>query len=418
MKAYDNLLLLLLIAGAAIACSEKEPKYNVFQPLSQTESETGFILNKDSVQYLQTRENRNCINLSLPECDYKANLDTVFSSYKFIPLETNKHNLVGQITKIIRCDNCFCILDRSNNNVFIFELDGKYRCKLGVKGHSKKEYLDTWNVTYDEYNKLLVLLDLTGRKLMYYDLQGNLQHTESLYFLFTDIEFTKDNIFINTGNAANGITEIIDSYNLLVCNREYRPIRMCFHVNDFVKSSFSYAPKLKKIKDRILYDDLLSDTIWDISTTSKKPFVTIVSKDMYKFSKEEKQNMTDKLYESRLNQSVSVIDWHISTLYISILTNNGNGIVRNALYSRKSKRYKVFGNNLKGRRLGDFLAMSTINDVYDENSFIKIVEPIDIIKTSEEKACHSILSKEEREMIEGLSADSNPVLMIESITEF
>lgn len=418
MKAYNKLVLLFLIAGIAISCSDKNPKYNVFHPLSETGSKTGFILNKDSVLCLQTKESQNCINLSLPEYDNKTNLDTIFFSYKFIPLETTEHNLVGQITKIIRCDNCFCILDRSNNNVFIFELDGKYRCKLGVKGHSKKEYLDTWNVTYDEYNKLLVLLDLTGRKLMYYDLQGNLQHTESLYFLFTDIEFTKDNIFINTGNAANGITEIIDSYNLLVCNREYRPIRKCFHVNDFVKHAFSFAPKLKKHKDRILYDDLLSDTIWEISTSSKEPFMTFVSKDMYKFSKEEKQNMTDKIYKNKQYQSVSVIDWHVSPLYISILTNNENGIVRNILYSRKSKRYKVFGNNLKGRRLGDFLAMSAINDVYDENSFIKIVEPIDIIKTSEEKACHSILSKEEREMIEGLSADSNPVLMIESITEF
>ncbi|MGM9619866.1 MAG: 6-bladed beta-propeller, partial [Bacteroidaceae bacterium] len=115
-------------------CAEKGRR-NDLHPLTDNsfdeECPQHIVITADSVKPFETVENEACLHVDLPQEMTETCLDTVFSSYTFVPLETKEECLIGQITKIIKCPGCYCILDRDNANVFLFEEDGRFRCKLG-----------------------------------------------------------------------------------------------------------------------------------------------------------------------------------------------------------------------------------------------------------------------------------------------
>ncbi|MDO5572067.1 MAG: 6-bladed beta-propeller, partial [Bacteroidales bacterium] len=316
MYNKNLLFILLLIAGA---CT-KQPNTNVLRPLSETNTdEEAFEISLDSIKNLKTGNLDECLNISIPNEPNEVCLDTVFSSYKFIPLQTTEKSIIGRIEKILVCDDCFCILDRDNSNVFLFEKDGRFRCRLGEKGHGPGEHLDAWNVAYDKDNKEIVLLDLTGRKLMHYNLKGKLQRVESLFYLYTALEYQKDKMIIYTGTAYNAFSDILDLNQLIIADRNQNPKACGYKTSEFMRREFFYASILKKCGDEIIYDDMLSDTLWCISNFEKYPLAVVNFEKSPRFSNEEKMRMTGKLFEERNNQVGSVNNWQISSNYIYLI---------------------------------------------------------------------------------------------------
>lgn len=415
----SNFLMLLFLLGAA-ACTKK-PKTNSLHSLSESNSyEERMIISEDSIADINITRLEKTYTVNIPKQDKEVRLDTVIDSYSFIPLETTENSIVGRIEKILVCQDCFCILDRDNNNIFLFEFDGKFRCSLGEKGHGPGEHVDAWNVAYDKDRQEVVLLDLAGRKLMHYDLKGHLKRTEPMYYLYTDFEYQKDKMFIYTGTSYNEFSDILDLYQLIIAERNQKPQIRTFKTSENVRNMFSYGARLKKSGDEVIYDDLLSDTLWSISTGNLSPLIAVRFNKGPRFSKEEKRHMTDKLFRKRNIQVGSISDWQVSSDYISLLVRTPETGRRlfNVIYSRKSGKCKVVGNNVGESRLGDYVTSAAFDGVYDNKSFIRIVEPMDIIRYTEDKRLEKILNVEERELLKNIKADNNPVLLIERIVDF
>ncbi len=92
----------------------------------------------------------------------KANYDKATQSeisipeIKYIPLETNKSSLIGSIDKLLYKNNHFYILDKRQNEIFIFNQKGKYVSSIKQKGEGPGEYLELIDMDVDNEGNIYV----------------------------------------------------------------------------------------------------------------------------------------------------------------------------------------------------------------------------------------------------------------------
>ena len=423
MKRNTTILYFLLLIGIISSCTEKERR-NSMRPLSEgsfdKEYQQHWVITDDSVKPFEVVREDECIQVELPSKLPHSDLDTIFSSYKLIPLETSEEFLIGNIDRIIKCPGCYCIQDRENANVFIFEENGKFRCKLGNKGHARNEHLDAWSIAYDEKNEQIVLLDLTGRRLLSYDLMGNLKKVASLFFLYHDMAFLGDDILCLTESAYNRFSDIIDLSRLVLADKMGKPIRRGFPITEMIRKNFNYGNKLAQYKDKAYFTDLLSDTIWEVSGKEMAPILNMTVNGSQRFSKDEKENMTDHIFKMRLAKQPYANRIQISSEYIAlpVAIPREGGAIALMLISRKSNRQKFVGISTNHTRLDSYLGVNSSNGFADDSTLINIIPPSIILLGASNTQIKDHLSKEERELLKNLKPDDNPVLLLERLIDF
>ena len=423
MKKNTSILYFLLLIGIISGCTEKGRR-NDLRPLSEgsfdKEYQQHWVITDDSVKPFEVVREDECIQVELPSKLPHSDLDTIFSSYKLIPLETSEEFLIGHIDRIIKCPGCYCIQDRDNANVFIFEENGKFRCKLGNKGHARNEHLDAWSIAYDEKNEQIVMLDLTGRRLLSYDLMGNLKKVASLFFLYHDMAFLGDNILCLTESAYNRFSDIIDLSRLVLADKMGKPIRRGFPITEMRRDRFTYGDDMTQYKDKAYFTDLLSDTIWEVSGKEMAPILNMTVNGSQRFSKDEKEKITSKSYEMREAKMPSANQIKISSEYIVISVGipRAGGLIAMMLISRKSNRQKFVSISTNQTRLDSYLGATAPDGFADDSTLIYTIQPNIILQSASNTQIKNHLSKEERELLKNLKPDDNPVLLLERLIDF
>jgi len=77
------------------------------------------------------KDNARTIRID-PETANGGSMDQVFSEIAYIPLETTKESLFGDISKMEVTDDSFVILDRDTKCILTFDKKGKYRSKIAL----------------------------------------------------------------------------------------------------------------------------------------------------------------------------------------------------------------------------------------------------------------------------------------------
>ena len=423
MKKNTTILYFLLLIGIISGCTEKERR-NSLRPLSEgsfdKEYQQHWVITDDSVKPFEVVRKDECIQVEFPSKLPHSDLDTIFSSYKLIPLETSEEFLIGNIDRVIKCPGCYCILDRDNASVFIFEENGKFRCKLGNKGHARNEHLDAWSIAYDEKNEQIVMLDLTGRRLLSYDLMGNLKKVASLFFLYHDMAFLGDNILCKTGSAHNSFSDIIDLSRLVLADKMGKPIRRGFPITEMIRKNFNYGNKLAQYKDKAYFTDLLSDTIWEVSGKEMAPILNMTVNGSQRFSKDEKENITSKSYKIHTAKMPFAMSINVSPKYIAlpVAIPRAGGQIALMLISRKSNRQKIVGISTNQTRLDSYLPITGPDGFADDSTLIHTFSPNFLQMGASNTPIKDHLSKEERELLKKLNPNDNPVLLLERLIDF
>lgn len=423
MKKNTTILYFLLLIGIISGCTEKERR-NSLRPLSEgsfdKEYQQHWVITDDSVKPFEVVREDKCIQVELPSKLPHSDLDTIFSSYKLIPLETSEEFLIGNIDRVIKCPGCYCILDRDNASVFIFEENGKFRCKLGNKGHARNEHLDAWSIAYDEKNEQIVMLDLTGRRLLSYDLMGNLKKVASLFFLYHDMAFLGDNILCKTGSAHNSFSDIIDLSRLVLADKMGKPIRRGFPITEMRRGRFTYGDNMTQYKDKAYFTDLLSDTIWEVSGKEMAPILNMTVNGSQRFSKDEKENITSKSYKIHTAKMPFAMSINVSPKYIAlpVAIPRAGGQIALMLISRKSNRQKIVGISTNQTRLDSYLPITGPDGFADDSTLIHTFSPNFLQMGASNTPIKDHLSKEERDILKKLNPNDNPVLLLERLIDF
>lgn len=423
MKRNTTILYFLLLIGIISGCTEKERR-NSLRPLSEgsfdKEYQQHWVITDDSVKPFEVVREDKCIQVELPSELPHSDLDTIFSSYKLIPLETSEEFLIGNIDRIIKCPGCYCIQDRENANVFIFEENGKFRCKLGNKGHARNEHLDAWSIAYDEKNEQIVMLDLTGRRLLSYDLMGNLKKVASLFFLYHDMAILGDDILCLTGSAYNRFSDIIDLSRLVLADKMGKPIRRGFPITEMIRDRFTYGDKMTQYKDKAYFTDLIADTVWEVSGKEMAPILNMTVNGSQRFSKDEKENITSKSYKIHTAKMPFAMSINVSPKYIAlpVAIPRAGGQIALMLISRKSNRQKIVGISTNQTRLDSYLPITGPDGFADDSTLIHTFSPNFLQMGASNTPIKDHLSKEERDILKKLNPNDNPVLLLERLIDF
>ena len=194
------------------------------------------------------------------ELTQPVKLSDIFSDFRLIALETNDNSLLGgDGRKIIKQDSLFYI--QSNNEILVFNNEGKYLRKLSAYGSGPEEYERIGNFEIVDDSNEIWICPFDGRTISRYDLDSfDFRGKLSFDFAPNAIKYLGDGLFIASTSDEDGIFKIINTSGEIVDS---------IYKNDManVGSSmvdFYYSPSNKKMihslrnSNDIIYYDLES----------------------------------------------------------------------------------------------------------------------------------------------------------------
>ncbi|MCX6225015.1 MAG: 6-bladed beta-propeller [Bacteroidia bacterium] len=102
--------------------------------------------------------------------DIRLNLSEIVDDIEYIPLETKKECLIGEVDAVrIFKDQIFLI---SHRQVFKFNKNGQFICKIGSGGQGPGEFVKPIDIQIDEGNNSIFVLDQAIRKIHEYSTDG------------------------------------------------------------------------------------------------------------------------------------------------------------------------------------------------------------------------------------------------------
>lgn len=132
-------------------------------------------------------------------------------SYKTLPLETTKDNLIGNINKVQIIDTCIYVLDKEQATIFVFNTEGKYLNKICRQGRAPEEYLGLSD--FMVYNADVYCLSHANQKIFVYNMQGDWERTIALDDGYERFYIQDDNTFYLFSDESNE-----KHYNYIVFN--------------------------------------------------------------------------------------------------------------------------------------------------------------------------------------------------------
>lgn len=192
----------------------------------------------------------------------------VFDQIDYIPLQTTTSFLVGTVEKLrifgdkvcLLCDKSLLIFDKNN---------GDGNLKIAKLGSGPEEYKSLYDIYIDKESNNIELLDMNGRKIHIYDMNG--VYIKSLSLPFVSFSFVKvatsDYWFYNNQMPSDKTKSRIVHYNAKNNEivDEYFPIDNNLANYFFVVEGNNFV----KIKDDLLFFSCPSDTIYSLESNSK-----------------------------------------------------------------------------------------------------------------------------------------------------
>lgn len=350
----------------------------------------------------------------------KIDFTQIIDDIDFTILETNNECIIGSINKILSDSNYYFIHDKENDNIFRFSQDGMFINKIGTKGYGPKEYIEAWDISLDIKNNVIIVLDLMGRKIIRYTYNGDFINKSDMPFLYSQLECLDSFIILKTGNATN-IDRSIASFQLVFSELNQSPIAKAFPIR---KGTYSYTTEnpLRKFGSKVYYHNPFSNTIWNINEKEKSLGIPI-QLDFGKktWSSDDLELVSNDTQFRKLLEKY----YYFSGNYVFSSTHKFFEI------RKKNKGAMLFQNNKSKKILYGSSFVNSEKQLYSilfsnprwlrfDDKFITIKQPYEIAQWKEYILKNDIdkLTQFEKDKINSINAENNPILVIFSLRDF
>jgi hypothetical protein len=369
----------------------------------------------DSIRVLPINEAR-LTKVPLPKPVEELKSSTIESKVEYVFLETTQESLIGSYDEIVVYkDRIYILDDLVAQNVFIFDLSGKFICKMPT-GAGPDEFGLIRGMFVDKIHDRLIVYDCDKREFVYCSLDGKRLAKKvnvQLYFFGRYAVTDSDEIvYLTERSLSNPHVEALANYRLLYTDSLGRITKAAFPFDDnkdipAALSNFKYGngeilfyPKYTTDIYRITNDSLILKYRVDLSNFNPIPINEIRSiRSIQEFSEYEKRGtfMTARFSETD------------RYLYFSVLDNDERIC---AFYNKATCRTVSFRNLIFDANL-----VVDFPRIYSDGSrFFGVVSPSSLKQMAESRRRDGHpLNKELEEKIADLKEDDNSPLVLFTI---
>jgi hypothetical protein len=210
-----------------------------------------------------------------------------FSSVDIIELESNETSFIGKINKLVNYKDMLFILDRTHSKgIYIFNSEGHFLRKIGRRGDGPGEYINISDFTIDRIRNIIYILDNQKQQINWYDIdsgefinsiriQDNL--TKSFRLQLVDSILYLDAYF-PPGYTSHFALQSIDitTGKRVSCWLEPAKYNKGWNEIYFTEQELFTS----NISKNALMNQLLSDTIIEITSDKVQPYLAIKGQDI------------------------------------------------------------------------------------------------------------------------------------------
>lgn len=148
--------------------------------------------------------------------DIKEFMDSYVQIIDFVPLETSNESLIGEIIKVANFENKYLILHKVGDNevLSLYDLSGKFLGNIGSMGRANNEYLNINDFTISYETREIYIFD-SSPKVVVYNYDGSYHSTieikeptlQKLFPFICDSKIMEDGRIV-LGFAPNSRSEI------------------------------------------------------------------------------------------------------------------------------------------------------------------------------------------------------------------
>ena len=416
MRRYFSLLVFLPLITACLnngnTKKKKNEQFSGYEQIKELKDVAVGNIDRESVKIIpvDTRDENAVVDL-----------DKVIDSVRFVKLEVTDSSLVGKIDKVFFDAGKIFVVDRSSaKGVFIFDADGRFLTHIGSLGKAPNEFLELRDVTIDRDKQQLILLDLSGRKCIFYDYQGNFLYSKKMYFYFSGLEVLDSNhVALSTETATNFHVPSINNNYLVVGDFEGRPSAKYFPYNEGARA-FTYFNEfpLRKFGDQVFFNPRYNDTLFGIAGGNLTARFALDMKGD-EISAQDKIGLTDASFTKLISRYAYFNGEYVYT--------------DNALFGKveapSSSVYFFYSpasnKTMSGRQLGvtksELGFFSSPIGAGEKNEMVGVINPAELMNMNKYMTTSNTLKsldKQFRDLLKNITENDNPVLFIYKIKPF
>jgi len=338
-------------------------------------------------------------------------LDEFIDSVSFIKLETRTDNLIGEISQIIFADSLIFIVDNEiAKSIFVFDMKGHYKYKIGNIGNGPGEYVSIKNITIVPDKNQIAVFDGPKNSIHYFNFNGSFLYSERTSFYVNYLEYlpsgfkASDVTSMSFGNAAleeyrNNTLIVTDTNNIIMygaCHDFYKEgkfnqvmLHSLYNFGNTVYYSPNFSNMIYQVGDSYL------TAKYHINIKGGMPPITDdITSDIF--------DEYSRRYAFFNGEMVEMKDF----TYISLFTPQGNPFV---IYSHTKKRvYYCRFESMNPAFI--FITFPSLKTRYQENTIIASVSAHLVFANKNNLYNNGRARWILDDLYNGLNEDDNPVL--------
>lgn len=427
-----KIIVYIIMALCAITYSCKKASMTEVRPLSSSYSDTTSVLMLEDEYPCMKLVTNNVVHIQAIASEEAKSAGIIreeepLIKHRYLPLETTEECLIGHIDKILSDDPSVFIFDDDNNSALRFsQKDGSFICRYGKRGRGPGEYTDITDMAIDKIKKEVCLLDFTQYKLLFFSYDGEFLREEPQYYGFGDIEYFENNLLLWTRYSNNTMAPAINNNSFVLAKPDQTPQFRGFPFPEQLQElSGCISHPWITCKDDIYFTYELSDTIWQIKEGG-------VCEARYVFKFPGRDNLFD--VHQVTNEEYS--EKKDASPYFSGLVTMVENFILTEIHGSESPGQLLYciptGHHYyTWTQYRYFATYKTFRGFFSLNgtSFVDIMQPFELLKNHAsikeewsdfqyENYWNNQLTEEERQLLQKMTPEDNPILLIIDIEPF
>lgn len=211
------------------------------------------------------------VTITLKDAE-QIKMSTLFDNLSYVVLDDEKDiSLLKSVDKMEVCDSLMFLLDKTNNKLHCFDLEGIYLNTIGCVGNGPGEYVKISDFAIDHADHTIVILDRNSRKIVVYSLDGNFINSHAIGMMAESVSAYGDKyVFYTSGSDYYTSNKDELGYNLFITDKKCNILSKMFKYNPNCENIMKDRPFDFNWKDStLLFHYAIYDTIYKMASDGK-----------------------------------------------------------------------------------------------------------------------------------------------------